>query len=338
MKTSFNKEYISRQKRYANVSMHEEVAGRSRRKTNLQGLKNLHGIEPLIQATNLDNILIDLDERKARHLYKLIKRLIDIVVSLAIIIFALPIFLCIVIYIRKRSSSTAIFKQIRIKRNQRNNGTNRSTNRYYLDPKSEVLFKDRRKHKDVFRASISERRKSNPGKAYYLCPKDGKIKPDRRKIDLVGRPFTFYKFRTMYPDAKERFPGLYSYRYTKEAIQHMKFKIENDPRVPKWAKWLRRSSLDELPNFINVLRGDLSLVGPRPDIPEMMKYYSDKQRMKLSVKPGITGLAQMSGRGDLQFQETLKCDLEYVKNQSLLFDAKIVVRTIARVLHSVGAY
>jgi len=200
------------------------------------------------------------------------------------------------------------------------------------------MLTDRRKQKDVFRQPIDERRKSNPGKLYYLCPKDGKIKPDRRKIDLVGRPFTFYKFRTMYPNAKERFLELYTYEYSKEEIKHIKFKIENDPRVPKWAEWLRKSSLDELPNFINVLRGDISVVGPRPDIPEMMKYYTDGQKMKLDVKPGITGIAQIEGRGNLRFQETLKYDLMYVKNQSLLLDLKILIRTLKRTSSGIGAY
>ncbi len=117
----------------------------------------------------------------------------------------------------------------------------------------------------------------------------------------------------------------------------MKFKTEKDPRVPRWAIWLRRTSLDELPNLINVLLGDMSLVGPRPDIPEMMIYYTDAQKIKLNVKPGITGLAQVSGRGRLSFQETLKYDIEYVRNRSLLLDLKIIARTILAVFRRDGS-
>lgn len=200
------------------------------------------------------------------------------------------------------------------------------------------MLNDRRKHKDIFRAPSDQRRKSNPQKLYYLCPKDEQIKPERRKTDLVGQPFIFYKFRTMYVDAKERFPELYAYVYTKGEIAHMKFKIENDPRIPKWAESIRRSSLDELPNFVNILLGDMSLVGPRPDIPEMIQYYTEDQMIKLNVKPGITGLAQIEGRGYLSFQETLKYDVEYVKNQSLLLDLKIILKTLNAMISRNGAF
>ncbi|MHC4570467.1 MAG: sugar transferase [Planctomycetota bacterium] len=228
-----------------------------------------------------------------------------------------------------------MFKQIRVAKNRRNHI---NVPRYYLSPKLGELFKDRRKYKDVFRDPISERRKPNHRKLYYFCPKNRKLMPDRRKTNLNGRPFIFYKFRTMYPDAKERFPELYAYHYTKEEIKHVNFKIKNDPRVPQWAKWLRQSSLDELPNFISVLRGDMSIVGPRPDIPEMMKYYTGAQSMKLNVKPGITGLAQVEGRGHLSFQEGIKYDVEYAKNQSFLLDMKIVIRTIRECFHRNGAF
>lgn len=336
METSFNKDSVSGQKRYANVSRPEKVPGRLRRKVNSQRPRSLHGIDPLIQATYLDNISIDPVEPKARHLYRLIKRLIDILVSLTVLVFALPVFLCIVIYIRKRSSGPVIFKQHRIAKNRRNH--NGLTFRYYRCPESGEMLNDRRSHKDVFRQLSDERRKSNPGRLYYLCPKDRTIKADRRKANLLGRPFTFYKFRTMYSDAKKRFPELYAYRYTIEEIQHMRFKKDIDPRVPKWAVWLRQTSLDELPNFINVLRGDMSLVGPRPDIPELIKYYTNDQRIKLNVKPGITGLAQIEGRGHLGFQDTLKYDMEYVMNRSLLLDLKILVRTIVSIVRQSGAF
>ncbi len=142
----------------------------------------------------------------------------------------------------------------------------------------------------------------------------------------------------MYKDARERFPHLYRYAYSADELKSLKFKLDNDPRVPGWARWLRKTSLDELPNFINVLKGDLSLVGPRPDIPQMTVYYGDDYRMKLDVKPGLTGLAQIYGRGDLTFFETLKYDVEYVKNRSLLFDILILARTVQITFKRNGAY
>ena len=215
---------------------------------------------------------------------------------------------------------------------------NISTPSYYFNFKSEKWCKNRRRNRDIFNMPSRERRKSNPGELYYLCPKDKKLKIDRRKTDLNGQPFTFYKFRTMYSDARERFPELYAYKYTKEEIKHLKFKTVNDPRIPEWAKWLRQSSLDELPNFVNVLLGDMSLVGPRPDIPEMIQYYTPYQKMKLEVKPGVTGLAQIEGRGNFTFQETLKYDIEYVNKQSFLLDLKIIIKTIGLTFNGKGAF
>ncbi len=271
-----------------------------------------------------------------RRIYTLSKRLIDIFVSLAVILFIWPITLCIVVYIRRASSGPAFFKQTRIARNRRND--NSLNSRYYIDPRSGAMLTERRNHKDVFWPHSSERRKSDPERLFYLCPKDGEIKPERRKADLLGRPFQFRKFRTMYEDAREQFPELYEYKYDKDEIKQLRFKKQNDPRVPKWAEGLRKSSLDELPNFINVFWGDMSLVGPRPEIPEMTRYYSDGQTRKFTVKPGITGLAQIKGRGNLLFQETLKYDLKYVENQSLLLDMKIIIRTIIMTIKSHGAF
>lgn len=161
---------------------------------------------------------------------------------------------------------------------------------------------------------------------------------EQRKIEFFGRPFRFYKFQTMYPDAAKRFPELYKYQYSTDEIKQIKFKIDDDPRVPTWAKWLRKSSLDELPNFFNVLKGDMTLVGPRPDIPEMIKYYTPEQRLKLTVKPGVTGLAQIMGRGDLTFQETLKYDVEYVKNRTFRLDLKILFKTLMSTVTQRGAF
>jgi lipopolysaccharide/colanic/teichoic acid biosynthesis glycosyltransferase len=148
------------------------------------------------------------------------------------------------------------------------------------------------------------------------------------RVGLGGRHFTFYKFRTLYADARERFPELYAYTYTPEQIQALQFKRERDPRVTPAGRWLRKSTLDELPNFWNLLKGDVALVGPRPEIPEMVPHYLPSQLAKFSVKPGITGLAQTHGRGKLAFQRTIDYDLKYVQTRSVLLDIRIVFRTI----------
>ncbi len=161
---------------------------------------------------------------------------------------------------------------------------------------------------------------------------------DLRKDDLGGKPFTFYKFRTMYVDAKERFPELYRYEYTEDEIKNLFFKFPEDPRLTRFGRRLRKTTLDEIPNFFNVVRGDMNLVGPRPDIPEMIKYYEDWQRIKFSVKPGITGLAQINGRGLLNFRETLYRDVEYVKKRSLWLDLRIVLKTFKSAFLKIGAF
>lgn len=161
---------------------------------------------------------------------------------------------------------------------------------------------------------------------------------NQRKEDLGGKPFTFYKFRTMYVDAKERFPKLYRYQYNPEEIKNMYFKIPDDPRLTRLGRRLRKTTLDELPNFINVLKGDINFIGPRPEIPEMIKYYEEWQRKKLQVKPGITGLAQANGRGLLSFQESLKLDVEYTEKSSLWIDFKIICKTVKSTLFRIGAF
>jgi lipopolysaccharide/colanic/teichoic acid biosynthesis glycosyltransferase len=271
----------------------------------------------------LDGDYVFLKKKKSGLAYRLIKRLIDIFVSLLVILLTWPIMLYIAKIIKKNSSGPVIFQQRRIKQNRRS----LLAPEYYKDPASEQVLKERRNRRDVFSVTGDERRGSNPTGLYYLCPKTRTMKPDRRRQDLLGQSFVFFKFRTMYEDAQQRFPELYAYRFTREEIKDLKFKEVNDP-----------SSLDELPNFINVLRGEMSIVGPRPDIPEMMRYYSGDQRRKLDAKPGITGLAQIKGRGNLRFQETLKYDIEYVNKQSLLLDIKIIAKTIKEILDGRGAH
>lgn len=160
----------------------------------------------------------------------------------------------------------------------------------------------------------------------------------QERVGIGGKTFRFYKFRTMYADARERFPELYAYSYDEDSLKKLKFKVEDDPRVTPEGRWLRKTSLDELPNFWNVVAGNLSLTGPRPEIPEMVQYYTGPMVRKFSVRPGVTGLAQVRGRGNLGFFETVGYDLEYVDNKSLWLDVKIFFYTILSVLKRDGAY
>lgn len=166
----------------------------------------------------------------------------------------------------------------------------------------------------------------------------GKVIFSQTRVGKNGRCFTFYKFRTMWKDAYKKFPELYMYDYTESEIESMKFKIADDPRITKFGYYLRMTSLDELPNLINVVKGDMNLVGPRPEIPEMIKYYKPWQLEKFSVKPGITGLAQVNGRGFLTFQKTIEYDLIYIKKKNLLMDIHIFWKTLVVVIKSIGAF
>ena len=152
------------------------------------------------------------------------------------------------------------------------------------------------------------------------------------RVGRNGRPFTFYKYRGMYVDARERFPELYDYSYTNEEIRSLHFHSERDPRVTRVGRFIRRTSLDELPNLINVVLGDMSLVGPRPEIPELIGYYGPAAVVVLSVRPGITSLAKLVGRDHLTFEETLELDLQYVRTRSLALDVRILVGTVFLVL------
>ena len=151
-------------------------------------------------------------------------------------------------------------------------------------------------------------------------------------------PFRFVKFRTMHVDARERFPELYEYDYTDEEIEKLKFKLFEDPRVTPQGAWLRTTSLDELPNFWNVLTRRMALVGPRPEIPEMLRYYRGPMGEKFAVRPGITGYAQTRGRGRLSFMETANHDLEYVIDRTPWVDLKVLVHTLWLILRRDGAF
>ena len=160
----------------------------------------------------------------------------------------------------------------------------------------------------------------------------------QKRVGRAGKLFTFYKFRTMYANARQLFPELYRYEFTAEELEALYFKRRDDPRVTRAGRWLRRRSLDELPNLISLLLGDVTLVGPRPDIPEMVRHYTPRQSRKLHVNPGITGLAQIHGRCQLRFQETLRYDVQYVDRRSLKLDVEILLRTALAVLTGHGAF
>jgi exopolysaccharide biosynthesis polyprenyl glycosylphosphotransferase len=156
----------------------------------------------------------------------------------------------------------------------------------------------------------------------------------QRRAGREGKIFSVWKFRTMYIDAEERQAALVDQNESDSALF---FKMKKDPRVFPAGRWLRASSLDELPQLINVLRGDMSLVGPRPLPAEDGDFLGDVRR-RLLVRPGMTGLWQVSGRSDLSWDDAVRLDLYYVDNWSLAFDLTILWRTVGVVLGSKGAY
>jgi lipopolysaccharide/colanic/teichoic acid biosynthesis glycosyltransferase len=154
------------------------------------------------------------------------------------------------------------------------------------------------------------------------------------RVGRNGRAFTVYKFRTMVVDAEERKSHLAGLNETDGVL----FKMRRDPRVTAVGGWLRRWSLDEVPQLINVLIGDMSMVGPRPALPQEAALYGDHVRRRLAVKPGMTGLWQVNGRSDLSWDESVRLDLRYVENWSFILDLQILWKTTSAVLHGSGAY
>jgi exopolysaccharide biosynthesis polyprenyl glycosylphosphotransferase len=154
------------------------------------------------------------------------------------------------------------------------------------------------------------------------------------RVGRDGRAFIVYKFRTMVLDAEERLAQLAEHNEQGGVL----FKIRNDPRITTVGGWLRRWSVDELPQLINVLLGEMSLVGPRPALPREAAMYGDQVRRRLAVKPGLTGLWQVSGRSDLSWDESVRLDLRYVENWSFVLDLQILWKTCAAVIHGSGAY
>jgi lipopolysaccharide/colanic/teichoic acid biosynthesis glycosyltransferase len=149
---------------------------------------------------------------------------------------------------------------------------------------------------------------------------------------MHGRHFEMVKLRTMQVDAEERKTELMEFNEMDGPV----FKIQNDPRITRVGRWLRRMSIDELPQLWNVLVGDMSLVGPRPPVPVEVAEYADFDRRRLSMRPGITCLWQVNGRNTIGFADWVKLDLEYIDTWSLSADFKILLKTIPAVLRGSG--
>jgi exopolysaccharide biosynthesis polyprenyl glycosylphosphotransferase len=156
----------------------------------------------------------------------------------------------------------------------------------------------------------------------------------QRRAGLNGRPFRMYKFRTMRPDAALALPELISIDELNEPM----FKFRKDPRVTRVGRVLRRLSLDELPQLVNVLRGEMSIVGPRPEDVDLAERYLPEHLFRLTVKPGMTGPMQVYGRGELTFAERLAVELDYVENMSLIRDIRMLFQTFPAIVRGTGAF
>jgi exopolysaccharide biosynthesis polyprenyl glycosylphosphotransferase len=156
----------------------------------------------------------------------------------------------------------------------------------------------------------------------------------QKRIGKNGKTFNFYKFRSMVTGAENVIGALRPLSGVDGPI----FKIKDDPRITHVGRFLRRSSLDELPQLINVLRGDMSIVGPRPNLPSEVSQYLPWQKRRLDVTPGITCFWQIAGRSHIGFQEWMRLDLEYVRKRSYITDLKIMLKTVPAVIARKGAY
>ena len=161
----------------------------------------------------------------------------------------------------------------------------------------------------------------------------------QRRLGKNGRVYELVKLRGMYIDADKRFPHLYDYASarSKDSAEFY-FHPSDDPRVTRVGRILRKYSIDELPNFWNVLRGDMAVVGPRPEIPELAHMYGDRLSRILSVRPGVTSPAKAQGRDRLSLEETIASDLEYVENRSFRLDLRTIVQTARSVTRGRNAF
>lgn len=163
---------------------------------------------------------------------------------------------------------------------------------------------------------------------------NGSVFFSQQRVGKQGELFTMYKFRSMCTDAEKQLDELLEYNEIEGAM----FKMKDDPRVTKIGKKIRKTSIDELPQLLNVLRGEMSLVGPRPPLQREVAEYSQRDKQRLLVKPGCTGLWQIRGRNDVHFDDMVEFDLEYIGSQSMGNDLKIMFQTIKVMCFSKGAY
>jgi lipopolysaccharide/colanic/teichoic acid biosynthesis glycosyltransferase len=154
------------------------------------------------------------------------------------------------------------------------------------------------------------------------------------RIGKNEKPFRMYKFRSMVSDAEDKLNNLLVHNEISGAM----FKMKDDPRITKIGKFIRKTSIDELPQLFNVLRGEMSLVGPRPPLPREVDAYTDHDKQRLTVTPGCTGLWQVSGRNELNFGEMVELDLEYIDRRNVFFDLKIIFKTVKVLIGSSDAY
>ena len=211
-------------------------------------------------------IIVDINiDIRGKKLQFAIKRLMDIFLSLIGIIVLVPVYIIIVLLIKLDSKGPAVFKQIRVGKN--------------------------------------------------------------------NEDFTIYKFRTMVVNAEAK----RELEINPSDISNFVFQTRSDNRITKIGAFLRKTSLDELPQLFNVLMGTMSIVGPRPEIPEVVRFYPEEYKQRLLVSPGITGLAQISGRGEIELGKTVFYDLTYIKNFSIINDIKIIFKTFSSVLKKEGA-
>ncbi len=165
----------------------------------------------------------------------------------------------------------------------------------------------------------------------------------QERVGKDGHPFEILKFRTMVQEAddslhRELVTELMTQAAEDAAHPERGYKLVHDPRITRVGRVLRETSIDELPQLVNVLRGEMSLVGPRPDVPYSVAHYEPRHRRRLLVKPGMTGLWQVSGRGDLSLRQMLDLDVEYVDRADLALDVRLLARTLPAVLRKVGAH
>jgi Undecaprenyl-phosphate galactose phosphotransferase WbaP len=159
------------------------------------------------------------------------------------------------------------------------------------------------------------------------------------RVGRLGKPFRCYKFRSMVPNAQEVLHELLARDPAALAEWNRDFKLKDDPRITRIGKFLRKTSLDELPQLWNVLIGDMSIVGPRPVVrKELSQYYGSGRRHYLSVRPGLTGLWQVSGRNDMSYDERVELDCQYVETWNVLIDFQIVMKTVGVIFGRHGAY